>query len=49
MTNIEYITAYITLINIILFGIFMLFCGIIIAKELKHRFKLNQKKNHKSA
>lgn len=47
MTNIEYITAYITLINIILFEIFMLFAIVIIVKEIKHNIKLNQKK-HKS-
>ena len=45
MTNIEYITAYITLINIILFGIFMLFAIVIIVKELKRRIKLNQEKH----
>lgn len=49
MTNVEYIAACITLINIILFGIFMLFAGNIIVKELKHRFKLNRnEKKHKS-
>lgn len=47
MTNIEYITACITLINIILFGIFMLFAIVIIVKELKQCIKLNQEK-HKS-
>lgn len=35
MTNIEYIAAYITLINIILFGIFMIFAIVTIMKEVK--------------
>ena len=48
MTNAEHIAAYITLINIIFFGVFALVTGIIIANELKHRFKLNQKGKHKS-
>ncbi len=47
MTNIEYVAAYITLINIVSFGVFMLVAGVIIAKELKHRFKQNQKEEHK--
>ena len=48
MTNIEYIAAYITLINIIFLGVFALVAGVIIAKELKYRFKPNQEEKHKS-
>ncbi len=39
--------AWITLINIITFGIFILVSGIIIMKELKHRFELNRQEKKK--
>ena len=39
--------AWITLINIIAFGIFILVSGVIIVKELKHRFELNRQEKKK--
>lgn len=48
MTNIEYIAACITLLNIIMFGIFMTLAIVTIVKELKWSIKLDQEKYKES-